>query len=332
MAATIKQIAELAGVAPTTVSLVLNGSPKIGDKTRAHVLKIADELDYYPNQSGRLLKQGKSNAIAVLSTFFQNIFKMEFVNGVERAVFEGQYELRQYLTAKGNEEQKTKEILFGKMADAVILLSTLPERSFMEKMRKARKPVILVEDVMEGFAGVSFDNTLGAYQAVEHLASTGRRKIAISIGLRAYMGHKFVDDRFKGYMTALRDLDIEYSNIIDLPEYTLESGRSIFHKLQDGGSMPDALFCASGDLTAAGFLQEALAHGLKVPDDIAVVGFDDSIIARSTTLGLTTIRQPVREMGLAAYELALSMIDNPDADASNRVLDIKPVLVVRQTA
>ena len=330
MAATIKQIAELAGVAPTTVSLVLNGNPRIGEKTRKLVLKIAQDLDYYPNHSGKLLKAGRTDAVAVLSSYFQNIFKMELIGGIEQGIFGSKFQLRQFLCDQGREEEKAKEILFGKMADAVILMSSLPTHSFMDKMRKAKKPVVLVEETLPGHPGVEFNNFLAAYRAVEYLAGKGRRKIAISLGLKAYMGHRFVDERLKGYIAAQRDLNLDYSHIVELPAYTLEAGRGILKDLPSS-DMPDALFCASGDLTAAGFLQAALTKGIRVPDDIAVVGFDDSIIARSTTLGLTTVRQPVQEMGKAALDLAVAILDETDPEAWERTVQFSPEIVIRQT-
>jgi len=331
VAATIKQIAKLAGVAPTTVSLVLNGNPRIGEKTRQHVLKIAADLDYYPNHSGQLLKKGRTDSIALLSSYFQNIFKMELVGGIEQGIFGSKYQLKQFLSQQGTESDKAKEILFGKMADAVILMSYLPPASFMEKMRESKKPVILVEETLPGHPGVEFDNYLGAYRAVEYLAAKGRRRIAISLGLKAYMGHRFVDDRLKGYIAAQRDLGLGYSNIIEIPNYTLEAGHEMFGEIS-GDRSPDALFCASGDLTAAGFLQEALANGVRVPDDIAVIGFDDSIIARSTCPGLTTVRQPVQAMGKAALDLAVSILEETDPTAWERVVRFEPEIVVRQTA
>lgn len=330
MAVTIKQIAELAGVAPTTVSLVLNGNPRISEKTRQLVLKIAEDLDYYPNHSGQLLKAGRTNAIAALSSYFQNIFKMELIGGMEQGIFGSKYQLRQFLSEQGLEAAKAKEILFSKMADAVVLMSYLPSHTFMEKMRKARKPVVLVEETIPGHPGVDYDNFQASYKTIEYLAGKGRRKIAISLGLKAYMGHRFVDDRLKGYIAALRDLDLSYSRIIEVPSYTLDSGRGILESL-NASDMPDALFCASGDLTAAGFLQVALAKGIRVPDDLAVIGFDDSIIAQSTTIGLTTVRQPVREMGKAALDIAMAILDEDSPAAWERTVKFNPEIVVRQT-
>jgi LacI family transcriptional regulator len=331
MAVTIKQIAELAGVAPTTVSLVLKDSKKVGAETKSKVLKIIAEMDYYPNHSGKLLKQGRTDAIAVISSFFQNIFKMELVNGVEQAIYGTKYQLRQYTAAAELECSKSKEILYGKMADAVIALSVLAEPGFLEKMRVARKPLVLVEDVVKGYAGVCFDNQAAAYDAVKYLAGKGRRKIAISVGMKAFMGHSFVDERLKGYFAALRDLGIEYSEIIELADYGMDSGTAILKRVGEMPNRPDALFCASGDLTAACFMKAATASGMRVPDDVAVIGFDDSIIAQTTTLGLTTIRQPIAEMGKAAFKLAIEMLEG-DEEAYSRIVTFKPEIVVRESA
>jgi LacI family transcriptional regulator len=294
-------------------------------------LRIIEELDYYPNHSGKLLKQGRTYAVAVVSSFFQNVFKMDFVNGIEQAVYHTRYQLRQFTTQTGKEVDKCKEILFGKMADAVFAMNVFPDIPFLEKMKKANKPIVLVEDVVPGFAGVTYDNYQAAYEAVKFLAGRGRRKIAISIGQKSFSGHSFVDNRYKGYLDALKDLDLPYSRVLEIPSYDLETGRQLYSIMKNLDDFPDALFCASGDVTAAGFLQAALSGGLGVPDDIAVMGFDDSIIGQSTTLGLTTMRQPVHEMGQAAFQLALDMLEGQDPGAFSRIVTFPPEIIVRQT-
>ena len=331
MGVTIKQIAQLAGVAPTTVSLVLRDSKKVGQETKRKVLRIVEEMDYYPNHSGKLLKQGRSDAIAVVSSYFQNIFKMEFMGGVEREAHESSFQLRQFYAESGQEPEKCKEILYGKMADAAIAMSTLASPDFLRKMKAARKPLVLVEDVVEGFAGVRFDNYAAAYEAVRYFAGKGRRKIAISLALKTYMGHCFVDERLRGYVAALRDLGLDYSEIVELPSYDIAGGRLMFERIMSKSERPDALFCASGDITAAIFLKEARLQGLKIPDDIAVLGFDDSIIAQTTTLGLSTIRQPSSAMGEAAVKLAMALIEG-DEDAFSRIVTFPPEIVVRESA
>lgn len=330
MAVTIKQIAELAGVAPTTVSLVLKDSHKVGIETKQRVLRIVEEMDYYPNHSGKLLKQGRADAVAFLSSYFQNLYKMDLVTGIERAVVGTRYQLREFFAEDAVQEAKVKEILYGKMADAVIALGYLARPEFLRKLKAARKPLVLLEDVVPGYAGVTFDNRAAAYQAVEHFVRSGRKRIAVSLGLNVYKGHRFMDDRLRGYKEALSDLGIEHSEIIELPDYTIESGKSIYDQIIAGGRKPDALFCASGDITAAAFMQEALKHGMRIPEDIAVMGFDDSIIAKTTTLGLTSIRQPAYEMGQMALRIAVSMIEG-DAEAFEKIVEFPPEIIFRES-
>ncbi len=331
MGVTIKQIAKLAGVAPTTVSLVLRDSKKVGQETKRRVLRIVEEMDYYPNHSGKLLKQGRSDAIAVVSSYFQNIFKMEFMGGVERAIRDTGLQLRQFYAESGQEPAKCKEILYGKMADAAMALSAIADQALLQKMKAARKPLILVEDVVEGFPGVRFDNYACAYEAVRYLAGKGRRRISISLAMKTYMGHCFVDERLRGYIAALRDLGLAYTDIMELPAYDYESGRFMIDRIMGMSEPPDAIFCASGDLTAASFLKEARLRGMRVPDDVAVLGCDDSVIAHTTTLGLSTIKQPAQAMGEAAVKLALSLIEG-DEDSWSRVITFSPELVLRESA
>lgn len=331
MAVTIKQIAELAGVAPTTVSLVLKDSRKVGDETKRRVLRIVEEMDYYPNHSGKLLKQGRADAVAFLSSYFQNLYKMDLVTGIEKAVVGTRYQLREFYAESDVHSAKVKEILYGKMADAVIALGFLARPEFLEKLKAGRKPLVLVEDVAPGFAGVTFDNKAAARAAIEHFVKTGRRRIAVSLGVTAYRGHRFMDDRLSGYREALREFGLDYEDVIEIPDYSLESGASIYSRIVEGGRKPDALFCASGDITAAAFMKEAIMRGMRVPDDIAVMGFDDSIIARTTTLGLTSIRQPAYEMGQAALRLAVGMIEG-DLGAYERIVEFPPQLIVRESA
>ena len=329
---TIKKIAELAGVAPTTVSLVLKDSKKISASTKKKVLKIVEETNYYPNHSGKLLKQGKTDAIAVLSPFFQNIYKMDFVNGVEEGIIKTDYQLRLFYSQTDFESTKCKEILFGKMADVVIAMNMRTDKVFMEKMVKAKKPIVLFEDIIKGYPGVSFDNELAVNKGIEYLVKSGRKKIAISLARKLFGGYVFVDRRLSGYQKAIKEFDLNYSRLIDIPDHSLESGRFLCQWYSKAEEKPDAILCASGDITAAGFLQEALRLGVNVPDDIAVMGFDDSIVAQSSSPGLTTVRQPVHEMGLTAFNLAVDLIQGRDSGAWSRTVIFGPEVIIRQSA
>jgi len=332
MAVTIKQIAELAGVGPTTVTLVLNDSPKISAETKSRVLRVIEEMDYVPNHTGKLLKQGRTDAVAVLSSYFQNIFMMEFVDGLERAIVGTSYQLRRFYSEKGKQAEKAREILYGGMADAVVSMSFRPDEALLSKVRKAKQPLVLVEDVVQGHSGITFDNFEAGRMVVDYFVSKGRRRIAIVVGATEYAGHSFSDDRLAGYRAALVPAGLEYEAVIDLPDYNIEDGRAVIHRFLEMNPRPDALFFASGDLTAAGFLQTAKAAGVRIPDDVAVIGFDDSIIARSTTLGLSSVHQPILEMGRAAFELASACIGGEDSDAFTRIITFQPAITERESS
>ncbi len=334
MAVTIKQIAKMSDVAPATVSLVMQDSPKVSKKTKERVLKIIDEMDYYPNNSGRLLKQGRTNNIAVLSSYFHGIFKMELVNGVETAIFNTPYRLSQFYAETGKEPEKCKEILLGKIADAAMVICMNPEPRFMHKMRSSGKHIILIEDTLDGFPGVRFDNYEGAFTAVKYLASTGRKKIGISVSnLRGHFLHSFVSDRMEGYKSALKDAGLSFNkeNILVTPTYTYELGIETYRRYKESGIKLDAIFFASGDLCAAAFLKEAQKDGIKIPDDIAIIGFDNSIIAAVTTPGLTTVRQPAGDMGKKACEMAVSLL-NGSEQFKEQIITFKPELIKRESA
>lgn len=332
MAITLKKIAELAGVTPTAVSLALRDSKKISKKTKEKIFKIMKEYDYFPNLSGKNLRQGKTNTIALLSSFFHGLFKMDFTYGIESVIINSQYKFNQYYANAGEEIIKCKEILFGKIADIVITLSVIPNLDLLHKIRAAEKHIILVEDTLEGFPGIAFNNYKAAYNATEYLIKKGRKKIAFSIAdLKIFSGHNNVDERVRGYKDALKHYGITFHNelFIELPTYSFEIGKTIYDKLK--GKNYDALFCASGDLTAAGFLKQAIKNSIKIPDDIALIGFDDSIIASITTPALTTIKQPAFEMGKAACNLAISLLENK-VEVKNKIITFEPELVIRESA
>ncbi|MCE5299394.1 MAG: LacI family transcriptional regulator, partial [Spirochaetia bacterium] len=289
---------------------------------------------YYPNYSGRLLKQGRTDTIAVLSSYFHGIFKKDFVDGIEAAVIGSHYRLSQHYVDLGNETEKIKEILLGRMADAVITLSLKLDPAAIERVRLAGKHIILAEDTLNGFPGVSFDNYKAGSEVVKYLYSKGRRRIALSTAAKKiFKGHTFVDDRFRGYTDGLKacGLELDRRYILEHDNYGFEDGKNIPSMIEKVGIKPDALFCISGDLTAAGFLKEAAARGIKVPDDIAVVGFDDSIIASVTTPGLTTVRQPAFEMGKSSAMLAISLLNGSTEDA-DRMIKFAPEIIKRESA
>jgi len=332
MSVTIKQIAKLAGVAPTTVSLVMKDSKKVGEDTKERVRRIMRENDYFPNQSGRLLKQGRTDTIAVLTTYFHGIFKMEFMNGVENAAYNSKYKLGHYFAGAGEVSQKCKEILLGRMADCLIILAEKIEPELIEKLRGQGKHVVLVEDTCEGYPGITFDNKKASNEALYYLSSTGRRKIALTIAdLAKYGKYDFVKGRVEGYKETLSELGLSYSRLYEIPSYSFEHGESVYDMYASDTEKPDAIFFASGDLTAAAFMKKAVLNGVKIPSDLAVMGFDDSVIAPVTTPALTSVKQPAHEIGKAAFEMASALL-NGDKESLGKIIRVAPAITIRESA
>lgn len=333
MAVTITQIAQMAGVGSTTVTLVLKDSPKISPATRDRVLKVIEEMDYVPNHRGKLLRGGKTEAVGLLSSFFQNIFKMELVDGIERAIYGTNYQFQQFYSEDAVLPQKAREILFSQAANCVLAMGTKAEPALLSKLRNARKPLILIEDVTEGHSGVGFDNHAASRLAVEHLLLRGRKRIALVIGETAYRGHHFMDERLSGYLDIMKTLQLPYQRIFDIPVYNVAGGAVILQWFLalPRHERPDALYFASGDLTAAGFMQEAQTQGLKIPDDVAVLGFDDSVVAHTTYPALSSVRQPVSAMGKAAFELGVECMGSESPEPFERLVIFPPEIIQRQT-
>lgn len=306
MAVTINDVAKLAGVSHTTVSWVIHDDPRITDKTKAKVMKALKELDYHPNYMARSLVKGKTNIIAVVAPFFSSTFEMDILRGIEDGMdsSSSQYSINMYST-RGHDTETLEKILFCKQADAVILLSIKPEKKTVEAYKKSGIPLILIEEEEENTHVVRTNNIKGAYIAVNSLIrDSGRRKIALVVE-KVKPGLSQVD-RKQGYMQALEDnnLNFDANLIFGINRFRFEEGQKLFPGIIE--SQADAVFCASGDMVAMGILLEARIRNIKVPEDLAVVGFDDSQMCKLVYPTLTTVRQPLALMGKKAWEIATS--------------------------
>jgi LacI family transcriptional regulator len=331
---TIKDVAKKVGVTPTTVSMVLKNDPRISDITKAKVLEAVKELNYYPNYIGQSLVRGKTDTIAVVSNLFFAWFKMDLMNGIGRSVFETKYKMNQYFTRENFENETLKEILYGRRADAVINISFRPDRHVLEEFTKACRPIVLIEDVVEGFAGIKVDNFKGAYMATEHFLKKGRKNIGILTGrLAEGKGGLNVIERIEGYKSALDDnnVDLRKRFMVETVCYTFEEGKDAFDYFMENKKGIDAIFCAAGDITAMGILKRAHERGIKIPDDVAVIGYDDVVMSSVVSPSLTTVKQPVFEMGQTAVKMIVDQMEK-EGKASCEVVTFQPELVVRESA
>ncbi|MEM1094970.1 MAG: LacI family DNA-binding transcriptional regulator [Bacteroidota bacterium] len=332
MPITIYDIASEAGVSIATVSRVFNNHPRVSDSTRARILELADTMGYMPHVSARSLAQQTTNLISAVIPMLSNYFFMEVIRGLQDRLAESDYDLLVY-SAHGIEDvdaQLERALQRGRSA-GVMLFSTplLPEHT--KRLKRRNHPVVLVDSFHPEFDSVSVDNVLGGSVATEHLIAQGATRIGLISGNAQSVPAR---DRRTGYEAALRraNLDIDprliaVSHDADEHGYNEREGYALVERLLKSGAEMDAVFVAS-DIQALGVLRALHDHNVGCPEDIKVVGFDD--IKISEYVGLSTMRQPMYEMGRLAVEKILHRIGQPDHPTSHTLF--APKLVARDTS
>jgi LacI family transcriptional regulator len=334
----IRDIAKLAGVTHTTVSKILNKKGSISEETIKKVMSIIKDNDYYPSEAARRTSLGRGNEIAFISTRYASQFISRVIEGLEdRSYGTGKYAntLAIYST-RGTQDIKKEtliRILHGRLAEAVIMLFVTPDEGMVSAYKKAGIPIILLENRLKGAYSISVDNISGAYDATTMLLKNGRKKIGL---IRGETGFEEVGptpmDREKGYKKSLSDAGLEFNRSLveEVRNYLFEEGKIALDKLLSREKKLDAVFCAAGDMCAMGVMERAKELKLKIPGDIAVIGFDDLEAASRVMPALTTVRQPVYEMGTKAFELAVDTAEGRLKKPVNIV--IKPQLIIRESA
>jgi LacI family transcriptional regulator len=228
------------------------------------------------------------------------------------------------------QNERLKEALVQSKPTALIAISVRPDTNTIAAYSTANVPIILIDEETDDVSTITTDNRLGGQIAGEYLIAKGRKKIAIISGKTHVKGGYNAEQRIKGFQQALSagKLSISPGCMIEVIHYSREDGISVMPKLLHLGL--DAIFCAAGDNCALGLMTVAKERGVRIPEDIAIVGFDDLLIAQLSTPKLTTIRQPLIEMAEAAYKMAVNQRDEILLKP-HRVI-FKPELVVRQSA
>ncbi len=336
MRATIRDVAKQAGVSHTTVSWVIHNDPRITPQTKEKVLKVIAEMNYHPNYLARSLVRGRTNTIAVIASFFSSGFEIEILKGFDMG-FETMgfpYNINLYST-RGSESQKDRllnQILYGKMADSVILLSLKMKENMLKEFHKNQIPVVLIEEKMPDAHVVKTDNEKGAYLAVEYLIKKGKRKIGLFIGsLKGEESGLSPRERLTGYKKALKDYNIEYeeSRIVEIEKYYFEDGQKALKSIIERKAEIDSIFCAAGDMVAMGVLRETQLRGIKVPDDLSIIGYDNIVTSSLVTPSLTTVKQPIRILGITALKMSIDAVENRGTERKQMVFE--PELIVRNS-
>ena len=323
---TLADVAAAAGVSRALVSIVVRGAPGASAQTRLRVLAIANELGYRPDQRARLLRQRESRLLGVVFGV-QNAFHSDLVAATYRAAEATGYEVLLSGVAPGRTEQRAVETLLDERCGALILLGPTATPAWLSGLA-ARAPVVTIARRLRA-AGVDTVRTAdvrGTEAAVDHVVGLGHRAIAHLDGGRT----PGAVDRRRGYVRAMKRHGLAASvDIVSAGVGEDDGARAACVLLARTQGNPTALV-AFNDACAVGALDTFLRAGVSVPDEISVVGNDDSHLARLAHIDLTTIAQPVDALARAAVDLAISRLADPD-DRADRDEELDPQLVVRST-
>jgi DNA-binding LacI/PurR family transcriptional regulator len=331
---TIKTVAARAGVGRTTVSRVINGSELVSEKARAAVLAAIAELNYVPNSVARGLVTSRTNSVALVIPESESRLGAEpyfsaVIRGVSTALAETRTQRQLVLARDPAERDQLTESVAERRVDGVLLVSVHEHDPLPAMLEEMGLPTVLAgrRSPEESLSHVHSDNAGGAAAAVEHLLSRGRRMIGTISGP---LDMDVARSRLQGWRESLKAAGHEVpERLVASSDFTEEGGAAAMRSLLEQVPSLDAVFVAS-DVMAAGALAELRRQGRRVPDDVAVVGFDDSIIARHTSPPLTSVRQPVEEIGTTIARILLTEIDDPEEPRRHVILPTE--LVVRESS
>jgi LacI family transcriptional regulator len=307
---TIHDVAKESGVSYSTVSRVLNGFEFVKEETRTKVLASAEKLGYVANVQARSLAGGKTRIIGLLVPGLDNGYIGEIVRGIDEEIARFNYDLMLYTTRRrvGSEMHYVKTISNG-LSDGIILVVPLFDREYLESLRAHNFPYVVVDQVDPQYHSSMVDatNWQGAYDATRYLIELGHRRIGFIKGLEAIQS---AADRLAGYKAALADYHLPYDETIVVEgDFFTPSGYNTARQLIRKVPRPTAIFAAN-DLMALGAMQAIQEQGLSIPQDISVVGFDDIPQASTVHPRLTTVRQPLEQMGRIAVNLLIEQIEH----------------------
>ena len=331
---TIKDIALRADVSYATVSRALNNKPGVRESTRRRILQLAEQMSYTPNAIARGLVKKQTQTLGLILPDITNPFYPEVARGIEEGAAERGFSI--FLCNMNWERSRQAHylrLLAEKRVDGIILAPIDNEVEALERRITGMIPIVYVSNAPVGtqHSFVVIDNVLGGFVAAEHLIQAGYRKIGF---VGSTEDSLTIEERLQGYRQALKKYGVPVEQkYIQLGEFKEEAGYKIIRSMIAGGDFPQAVF-AENDLLAIGVLHGVKASGLSVPEDVAVVGFDDIPVASYPEVQLTTMSQPTYEMGKKSVEILLEQIEasgQPPA-ARMRQIYLKPRLIVRRSS
>ena len=331
MSPTLVEIAKYAGVSRSTVSRVMNDHPNVDQETRARVLSVAESLNYQPNVAARSLAAGRTRILGLViptgvSTLFTDPYFPLLTQGITSTCNARDHSVMLWIGEPEYERRTIRQILQGGLIDGVILASALVDDPILEALITRGLPFVLIGRSLhdDSVSYVDVDNRSSSRDMVMYLSRLGYERIAAITGPHNMIAGA---DRLHGYLDGLRDRRVAHDpNLVVESDFTEEGGYMAVQRLLPYA--PDAIFAAS-DAMAVGALRALREAGKRVPEDVAITGFDDIPLAARTDPPLTTIRQPIQRMGSLAAENLIDLISDPDAQPRRMILPTE--LVIRSS-
>ncbi|MDQ0894376.1 LacI family DNA-binding transcriptional regulator [Agromyces ramosus] len=333
MAVSVREVAAAASVSVGTVSNVLNRPDKVAPATVERVLAAIEQLGFVRNDAARQLRAGRSRSIGLVVLDVRNPFFTEVARGAEdRAAEEGMTILLGNSDENGERERAYLDLFEEQRVHGVLISPLADDQTRLQRLRERGTPIVLVDRTSENgtLSSVAVDDVVGGELAVSHLLATGRRRIAF-IGGPASI--RQVADRLEGARRAVAETPGATLEVIDTESLTVLQGRAAGEAIREreASARPDAVFAAN-DLLAMGVLQALVMQGaaVRVPDDIALIGYDDIDFAAAAVVPLSSIRQPASLIGYTAVDLLLKEAASRDGSSPEQVV-FQPELVVRES-
>ena len=321
---TINDVAKQAGVSITTVSYVITGKRFVSDDLKEKVHQAMKEVGYRPNNLARSLRLGKSDTIGLIIPDSSNLFFAEISRYIEDIGFDNQYTVFICNSDDNSKKQETYiDVLIAKQVDGIVFISVTNAQANLDKLKETNVPFVIVD--RDEHAGdtdlVLADNLTGGQVAVNHLFALGHTKIACIAGPSSSNPSA---DRVQGYKKALEENGAPFRpDYMASGDFRFKSGEKAMDQLLALSDPPTAVFVCN-DMMAIGAIRSINQHGLSVPDDISLIGFDDSPIAEAVSPALTTISQPIENMAEKAMEILFRRMQGDVADFPLQVvLDTK---------
>lgn len=323
---TIKDVASKAGVSPATVSYVLNGKESISEDTKKRVWDAISALDYVPDLSARSLTAGSSKLIGVVvpqteqgsRLMFENNFYSEILGSIEYCA-----RLRGYhvLISASDTNEKYLTLAKERNLDGIIVIGMYPD-SFYQEIKKSKIPIVLVDSYCNDhyYHSVRIDDSYGSYLATKYMLDCGHRKISFFCGELKENG--VMKQRLQGYREAIEEQGLTFdANYVFEGKIDYENGMKLANTLCDSGIEVTAVV-ATADILAISAMKTFYERGVRVPEDISVIGFDDLQISKYLTPGLTTVRQDISRKGERAMNLLFNSIENPKLTKQEEIMPV----------